>query len=273
MDKNNKPDIKYSPELKESVSLLKKRHTLTPSDKRKLKALSEKIIRIIEITKKDHPGKTGWKYLESILDNDPDLYPHLRNHVIKVAKKYDIELRIQNNSLYDNTKKTHPGKTGWENQESIGHEAEEIMVRTFEDEYRHSNIEDLEHIPLHVVNKIKAERKKLKYKDKHLTIVSPIEDTEPGCINENDLGTIGDTIQEIETQKMEIMTILKEVLKKILTSEQYEIFDLHVIEQMKLIEIASLKGIKYSRVKQIYRTAKDKAKKDKRILKIILNTL
>jgi len=244
MDRDNKPSIKYSPELNESVTWLLKRNPLTPSVKRELKALKGKIARIVEKTKKKHPGKTGWEYLENILDKDRDLYTHMRNHIIKLLKQYGIELTIYDNSLYN---------------ETIGHEAEEIMMGMFEDEWRGSNIEDLEHIPLHAVNKIENELDKKKYKHKHLAIVSPVEDTEPGCISENDLGTAVTELEEIDMQ--EIMTILKEIL----TLEQYEIFDLHVIEQMKFKMIGNLKDIKESRAKQIYRTAKNKIKKDKRI--------
>jgi len=265
MNRDNKKDIKYSPELKESVDWLKKRHTLTPSDKRKLKAFREKIIRIVEKTKKTHPGKTGWKYLENILDNDLDLYPHLRNHIIKLLKQYGIELRIHDNSLYN---------------ETIGEEAEEIMIGVFASEYNRSNIADLEKIPLKIVDKIKDELEKKKYKDKdkRLRIIQDDgEDIKPYFISEqnvsNDIRTdiekhpiknIKADIRREDTVSQPLIVQKYMVrIKEILTHEQWEVFDLHVIEHMKLKDIASLKGIKYSRVKQIYRTVKNKIKKDK----------
>jgi len=91
-------------------------------------------------------------------------------------------------------------------------------------------------------------RKKIKEK----IIEDTMEDTEENTIKD-----------KIEFEKKRDARI--KISKEILNHEQWEIFDLHVIKQMKLIDIASSKGIKYSRVKQIYRTAKNKIKKDKRI--------
>jgi len=235
MDKNNKSDIKHSPKLKESVEGFKKRYPLTPSEiekekaflkeyaegfkkrhpvtplqKRELKALREKIIRIVEITKKTYPGKKGWEYLDSLLDSnlDSDLYPLLRNHVIKLAKRYNIELRIYDNKLYN---------------ETIGDEAEEIMAGVFESEYRSSNITDLEHIPLHVVNKIIYELNKDKNNAKHLEIIQHNEEIKPDCIKEELIEARIDTVVEpliLEEQ----MTIIKEILN----SEELKVFHLHV---------------------------------------------
>jgi len=256
MNIDNKMYIENRAELERLATKLKKRHPLTPSDKKELKALVRKIIRIVEKTKKAHPGKTGWKYLESILDTDPDLYPHLRNHVIKVAKTHGIELTIQHNN-----KNEFIEEIGFPSlyNEIIGHEAENIMIRVFQSELNKSNITELEKIPLKIADKIKDEIKKVKYKYEHLGIVSPIEDTEPGCISENDLGTADTELEEIDIQQ--IMTILKEIL----TLEEYEIFVLRAYEGYTSEEISELKGLSLSRVKQIYRTARAKAMKDKRI--------
>ncbi len=156
--------------------------------------------------------------------------------------------------------------------------------------------------PLEIANEIKNEMKKPKYKVKHLTIVQHDKDLEPDCMSEqgmsNDIRTAirknkaknmgadirkEDTaLQTIKTREtmtiekedtallrtintQETMTILIERLKEILKHEQYEIFVLRAYEGYTSEEISELKGLSLSRVKQIYRTARAKAMKDKRI--------
>ncbi len=143
MNIDNKKYIENRAELERFATEFKKRHPLTPSDKKELKALVRKIIRIVEITKKTYPGKKGWKYSEQVLDKDLDFYPHLRNHVIKVAKRLGIELTIQRSDLDNKI-------IGDENlyNETIGDEAENIMIKVFKSKSRRSKtIVDLEEIP------------------------------------------------------------------------------------------------------------------------------
>jgi len=273
MDIDNKKYIENRAELERLATEFEKKHPLTPLQKRKLKALREKIIRIVEITKKTYPGKKGWKYLEYILDKNPDLYPLLRNHVIKLTKNKKIELTIQANE-YLKDEHLKNSRTLSLYNETIGEEAENIMREVFQSEWRDSNIKYLERIPLDIINEIRKELKNKKYDYKHLAIVSPKKDIEDGdikiekgCINENDnkLVTEEDTPEDIilkraedEARKKEYEKITK-IAKEKLTKRRLEVFRLRInengIKKRTFREIEEILDIDESTVREHYKLA------------------
>jgi len=99
MDKNNKSDIKYSPELKEFITKFKKRHPLTPSEKEKLKALGRFIQERMKEYKKAYP--LGFDCYELFSDKNPLYMYKLRKATKKLINRYyKVRIKFYNNKDY-----------------------------------------------------------------------------------------------------------------------------------------------------------------------------